>query len=411
MTPRRVLVATPLPPEVTGGIEEYAFGVIDALRAAGDEVAVVTTRGDVPPGRSRAAYGITALPAKELLGRPVCLDPRSYLRLFSLVRRSDVVHVHMPFPFVEAVAAAFGKVLGKPVVVTYHMDAVVDQGGTRSARWFHRLAERLYRALSAVPAVDLADRVCTNSRVYAEQSPVLRTRLDRVTVIHQGIDPRKFGELSRDRAAEVRRELLGERYTKLVCFVGRLVPYKGLSVLLDAIRARGPPGTLFVIGGKGPEEPKLRRTIAEHGLTNVRLIGFVPDGDLMNLFGASDLVVSPSVSSLESTPITLLYASAVGTPVLGTEVGGTGESIPNDGIAGLVVPAEDPRALGDAMGRLLASSGARPTPLPPRYWSDVAADYGKVMVELRSASSSAPMAQLDSRAGPYLGPAETFGGK
>ncbi len=409
--PRRVLVATPLPPEVTGGIEEYAFSVIDALRAAGDDVTVVTTRYDDLPARSPAAYGVVSFRAKELLGRPVCLDPRSYLRLFVLARRSDVVHVHMPFPFIEAIAAVFGKVLGKPVVVTYHMDAVVDQGGSRSGRWFHRLAERLYRALSAEPAVDLADRVCTNTRAYALQSPVLRSRLDRVTVIHQGIDPKKFAELSRDRAAVVRHELLGEQYSKLVCFVGRLVPYKGLTVLLDAIRAQDPPGTLFVIGGKGPEEAKIRRAIADHGLTNVRLLGFVPDQDLMNLFGASDLVVAPSVSALESTPITLLYASAAGTPVLGTEVGGTGESIPNDGITGLVVPAEDAGALGLAIGRLLASPTTRPAPPPPRYWSDVAADYGKVMGELRSSTAAAPMPQLDSRAGPYLGPAETFGGK
>ncbi len=409
--PLRILVATPLPPEVTGGIEEYAFSVIDALRAAGNEVQVFTTRYGPRAARSPAVYGMTSVRARDLLGRPVCFHPRSYRKLFGLVRRADVVHVHMPFPFIEAVAAVYARILGKPLVVTYHMDAVVDRSERGPVRWLHRAAERLYRVFSAVPAVDLADRVCTNTRAYALQSPVLRSRMDRVIVVHQGIDPKKFGELSRPRAAEVRRELLGDRYTQLVCFVGRLVPYKGLGVLLDAVRHRGTDRTLYVIGGRGPEEPALRRAVAEHQLTNVRFLGFVPDRDLMNLFGASDLVVSPSVSALESTPITLLYASAAGTPVLGTDVGGTGETIPNDGHAGLVVPPRNVGALDAAIGRLLEPAAARPTPAPPRFWSDVAMDYSNVMVQLRLSPADRPMPQVDAHPATYLGPAETFGGK
>jgi glycosyltransferase involved in cell wall biosynthesis len=233
----------------------------------------------------------------------------------------------------------------------------------------------------------------------------------RVTVIHQGIDPRKFAELSRAKAQEVRQALLGAGYSKLVTFVGRLVPYKGLHVLLDSIRSRGADSrTLFVIGGRGPEEPDLRRSIETDHLTNVRLLGFVPDHELMNLFGASDLVVSPSISSLESTPITLLYASAAGTRVLGTDVGGTAETIPNDGVSGLVVPARDAAALGRAMACLLDAPTPPAAPPPPRYWSDVASDYAKVMDQLRSASSGlAPAA--DPATATYLGPAETFGGK
>lgn len=408
--PLRVLVATPLPPDVTGGIEEYAFSVIDAMRAAGDDVRVVTTRYARRPGRSAVAYGAVSLRAAEILERPVLLNPGAYLRLFRLVRNSDVVHVHMPFPLVEAVVAAYGKILGKPVVVTYHMDAVVDRVASRPVHWLHLAAARLYRMISVVPAVDLADRVCTNTKAYALQSPVLRTRMDRLTVIHQGISPSKFRQLSTDKAAEVRRDLLGGRYQRLVTFVGRLVPYKGLHVLLDSIRGRGRSDTLYVIGGRGPEEPYLRQTIADHGLTNVRLVGFVPDQDLMNLFGASDLVVSPSISALESTPITLLYASAAGTAVLGTEVGGTGETIPNDGVTGLVVPADNPAALGEAMTRLL-DAPREPIARTPRYWSDVAADYGRVMTELRHVTGMTPAARPDDHPAAYLGPAETFGGK
>ncbi|MGB6442125.1 MAG: glycosyltransferase, partial [Thermoplasmata archaeon] len=377
--PLRILVATPLPASVTGGIEEYAHSVIETLRAGGAEVTVLTTRYGKLPAPTPGAPPGRALEAKELLGRPVCIHPTAYLRIFRFVQRADVVHIHMPFPFVEAVVAGLAKLMGKPVVVTYHMDAVVESADGSLPKPLHRLAEFLYRALSAVPTVDLADRVCTNTRAYALQSPVLRDRMERLLVVHQGIDSKKFAELSTDTAQEVRRQLLGEQHRRLVSFVGRLVPYKGLDVLIEAVRSLDRPDTLFVIGGRGPEEVRIRRAVADHHLSNVRLLGFVPDQQLMNLFCASDLVVSPSVSSLESTPITLLYARAAGTPVIGTDVGGTGECIPDDGLSGLVVPAGDVPALTSAIRRLLEAPPTRIREVAPRFWSDVAGEYRDLM--------------------------------
>jgi glycosyltransferase involved in cell wall biosynthesis len=409
--PLRILVATPLPRTVTGGIEEYAYAVVDALRARGNDVTVLTTRYGDGPGPQGGPSDVTVLEAKEVLGRPVCYRPRSYLQLLSLVRRSELVHIHMPFPFVEMVVANLARVMGRPVLVTYHMDAVVDRAGRGRSNFLHHLAERLYRTVSAIPTVNLADRVCTNTNAYALQSPVLRRRLDHLVVVHQGIDPEKFRMLSLGRAAEVRRDLLGDRYTQLVCFVGRLVPYKGLNVLLDAIEALHRGRTLFVIGGRGPEEPRLRRAIEDRRLTNVRLLGYVPDQDLMNLFCAADLVVSPSISSLESTPITLLYAKAAGIPVVGTDVGGTAECIPNDGVAGLVVPAGDSTALGEAIGHLLAAGPARSPEISPRFWLDVAEEYATVMGQLCHGRREGPTAWAEIHPTPYTPPSNTTGGK
>jgi O-antigen biosynthesis rhamnosyltransferase len=409
-SPLRILVVTPLPPSITGGIEEYAYSVIGSLRARGDHVTVLTTHyGDIP-ARDNRSLDVTYLASKELWGRPVCFRIAAYLRIVSLVRRADVVHIHMPFPFVETIAASLAKVMGKPLLVTYHMDAVVDTGRS-GPKPIHYLAEGLYRAVSAIPTVDMAERVCTNTKAYAVSSRVLSRRLDRVLVVHQGIDASKVADLSREKAAEVRRQLLGDRYSEIVCFVGRLVPYKGLDVLLDSVRSLNRSKTLFVIGGRGPEEPHLRRSIEEHHLTNVRLVGFVPDHDLMNLLYAADLVVSPSVSMLESTPITLLYARAAGTAVVASDIGGSGESIPNDGVAGIIVPASDPAALGEAIRTLLDSRpGHHPDP-SPRFWSDVAEDYSRMVRQLYGGGRDSPLGLSDSRPITLGGPSDTVGGK
>ena len=137
----------------------------------------------------------------------------------------------------------------------------------------------------------------------------------------------------------------------------------------------------------------------------------MPDYDLVNLFGAADLVVSPSVSPLESTPITLLYAQAAGTRVVGTDVGGTAESIPNDGIAGLSSRAA---IRANWRRRSESSSTAGPVPRPdsgPRFWSHVAEEYGRTMHQLRAGRTFDPTARPGSSSIPFRGPSETGGGR
>ena len=137
----------------------------------------------------------------------------------------------------------------------------------------------------------------------------------------------------------------------------------------------------FVIGGKGPELDKLVNQTQTLGLKNVAFIGFVADAHLCSLFRASDIVVSPSVSALESTPISLLCSLMCGTPVIGTNIGGTEETIPNGEYARIVNP-QDSEGLAEAIINLL--QGGQPVlsnkgPLIAlRFWSHVATDYDGV---------------------------------
>jgi glycosyltransferase involved in cell wall biosynthesis len=97
--------------------------------------------------------------------------------------------------------------------------------------------------------------------------------------------------------------------------------------------------------------------------------------------------------------------------VVGTNIGGTGECIPNDGVTGLVVPAGDPAALAQAIGRLLDTPPDRTAPPPPRFWSDVAQDYAGVIAQLRVTAAGVPTALPDPQPIPYAGPPEPAGGK
>ena len=110
---------------------------------------------------------------------------------------------------------------------------------------------------------------------------------------------------------------------------------------------------LFIIGGDGPQKEYLIELVKSYNLKNIVFTGHVKDEDLFNLFAASDPVVSPSISELESTPISLLSALAVNTPVIGTSIGGTAETIPDDGITGSIVPIKDSKLLAETIKSML----------------------------------------------------------
>lgn len=130
-----------------------------------------------------------------------------------------------------------------------------------------------------------------------------------------------------------------------------------------------------LIGGKGPQADELKSRSHALGLDDVvRFLGFVPDETVGQLYREADVVVCPSISLLESTPITLQEAMAFGTPVVGTTLPGTEETVPNDGIRGRLVEPKDVVALASAIGQLL-DAGRPPPNGGARTWNDTAKDY------------------------------------
>ncbi|MCI4346091.1 MAG: glycosyltransferase, partial [Thermoplasmata archaeon] len=88
-----------------------------------------------------------------------------------------------------------------------------------------------------------------------------------------------------------------------------------------------------------------------------------------------------SVSRLESSPTTLEEAAAFGTPVIGPALPGAEESIPSDGVRGILVPPFDVEGVARALQKLLG----QPRPPPPtrvRTWADVAQEYLALFHEL-----------------------------
>jgi rhamnosyl/mannosyltransferase len=376
-----VTVIVPLPPSYRGGTEEYAYRV--AARVHREiPVRIVTT--DVRAGQDPVHLPVEGLELQTLHGRELFQRPvvsgtgRKTLR--RLVESSGLIHLHMPFPWIERQVAVWARRHGIPVVLTYHMDAdFAAATGLRAAA----VVTSAYRQLSALPALRRSDAVVSNSAGYARASPVLKRFLPKVKVIAKGVDVDRLGispgELSAPHRPAADPELFpgcGPESRRVV-FVGRLVAYKGLPVLVEAVRrlvAQGGDVRLF-IAGRGPLLGALQSQVLAAKLTeHVRFLGFVPDDRLGSLYRGADVVACPSVSLLESTATCLEEAAACGVPVLGSALPGTEETVPSDGIHGYLARPRDPDSVTEGL-RLLLS---RPRPgdrLPFRTWDDTARQY------------------------------------
>lgn len=282
--------------ERVGGVERVFEQVSRKLAQRGHDVTLVCSTGDA--AMTRSEHGVKVVRSAR---RGTILEAPVTNLWRGIAADAEVVHVAATYPFTTPAVLRRARRLGIPSVLDFHFEPA-----PRGA--LARLAARIYRAIG--PRVyPLCSRVLVRSLAYASSSPSLgRVPADRWRVVPNGIDPARFNP---DGPACPGDYLL---------FVGRLVPYKGVSVLLDAL-ARLRPRIPLHIAGEGPLEDDLRQQAKALGI-EVRFLGRVPDADLPALYRGARLTVLPSVTAQECFGITLVESMACGTPVVASRLPG-----------------------------------------------------------------------------------------
>lgn len=317
-------------PETQGGVQEAVRQMCHATRGFGcantifslakDPVPAILRRSEALLVRSRSAFEIASCD----FGLPA-----SIWRLRALAARADLIQCHYPWPFGDVLAMLGG--MHKPLVVTYHSDIVRQ----RALGLVYAPLQRLFFRRAAA--------VVATSDAYRFSSQFLKSQAGKLHTIPLSLDAGGLPPVDVERERSWR-----ERFPDVFfLFVGVLRYYKGLNYLIDAARQTGLP---VVIVGDGPERGRLM--LQANGLSNVHFLGSVSDADKFALMRLSRALVFPSHLRAEAFGVSLLEASAVGRPLITTDIG-TGTSYVNaHGETGLVVPPGDVVALGDAMQRL-----------------------------------------------------------
>jgi len=225
------------------------------------------------------------------------------------------------------------------LVVTYHSD-IVRQRLIGAA-----LEPLLHRALARSSAV-----IATSQR-YLDSSPVLGLYRDRCHVVPNAVQIERFD-------APLANEVSGikQRFgSRIVLTVGRLVYYKGLEYLIDAMV--GIDAKLLIIGD-GPFRTKLQRQIARLGLQE-RVIMMGEVDDVVPYYQAADVFALPSIARSEAFGIVQVEAMACGKPVVNTHLDSGVPFVSVHGSTGITVESRNSEALGNAIVRLLNDSDLR----------------------------------------------------
>ena len=334
---------------IRGGVEKVMWDLTRGLSERGIpcDMLCATLKSDPvdPPDQPRCR--ITP-EGKEIrfndFGRVICvpalakkaatmLSPAMVRWLRRHAAEYDIIHVHHPDPM-AALALRLSGYRGR-VILHWHSD-ILSQ----------KILLAFYRPLQSW-LIRRAEKIVGTTPVYVRESPALRKVQDKVCYVPIGIQAVRFEE---NAAISLRNRYPGK---KIVVSLGRLIPYKGYDVLIDAAARLGGDYQVL-IGGKGPLQDSLQARLDALGLHGqVRLLGYVPDEMVPALYGACDVFVLSSVMKTEAFGIVQIEAMSCGRPVVATRIPASGVSWVNeDGVSGLNVEPGDPQALADAIRRI-----------------------------------------------------------
>ena len=357
-----------------GGVEEVIYMLAKNLVERNHEVSIITSNignGGIRPERE-VIEGIDVIRCETMPFIFRAIRLRDFGKKLREVD-PDIFHAHHPIPGVSDRTIFFAKNNMKPSVLTYHADA-------QEETLLDTIAARLYYKLIGKRMVDTADALVAHTRSYAETSPLLKNFLDKVAINPIGVDTDKFNPKINDRGLRQKYKLRN----KFVIFaLGRLVPYKGYSYLIQAMKYLDDDFVL-VIGGDGVLKESLMDLSRKLDLgKRVIFTGFLPETEKLSCYSACDVFCAPSVSRGEAFGITILEAMSCGKPVVATNIPGVREVA---SVGGMLVEPKNSLALAEALRK------TRENPIDKKKlhknvqnrfsWGKVVGKYIKIYKEL-----------------------------
>ena len=347
----------PVPPEQGGAVEYWVHEASRRLVAPDRRLAIVSRPAGVAGQDSIEYIGIPWTPMERFFHgikeRVTWKNPLRYLakiqnvysygqRVARIVRNFDVVYLHNE----PNILLFLRKRPGQKIVLHMHNDHL----SIRLFRPFYR------RALAK------ADRViCVSDYIRRQAVAVFPEYTDRFSVVLNATDPDVFKPYDDEAIRQLQGVIKIERNRKYLLYVGRLMPIKGVHILIEAfneIHRRMPDVRLIITGpsffggtAKTAYEQELV-SLAELVNDAVIFTGFLPHEKLKYLYSAAYIVVFPSVWP-EPFGLVMLEAMASGACLVASAVGGIPEVVEN-GINGVLVKPADAGALAHAVCNTLS---------------------------------------------------------
>ncbi len=354
----------------TGGMNVYVRELTRKLGRLGIHIDVFTRSQDehVPSVLHDLGYGNRVvhvpagpqvpLPKQELADYiPTFSD---YILEFAANKgcKYDLIHSHY---WMSGIAAReLQKVWDAPIIQMFHTLGLMKQRIAQN----HEEAEGAYRINGEHEVLHLADRVVAATVAEMAQLQWLyHVDKEKIVVIPPGVDTSHFYPIPPDEA----KAFIGvPADCRMLLFVGRIEPLKGVDTLIQAIARMWQKGDISrhnlcmsIVGGEPDvsreamteEMSRLTTLSSDYGIDDfVTFLGRRSQETLPYYYSAADVVIMPS--HYESFGMVALEAMACGTPVIATQVGGLAFLV-QDGETGYHIPVGDVEALSDRLINLL----------------------------------------------------------
>jgi glycosyltransferase involved in cell wall biosynthesis len=367
----------------TSGLTIYAERMARAFARRGHEVTVLTSLDNRQLPRLDCLDGVTVVrvPALMRVSKGLVMPAMPFVA-WKLARKADVVNLHMP-QLDAAYIAWIGRLMHKPVVLTYHCDLRLPRG------LIHAVANQVSHAANHVAAWG-SDAIVSLTRDYAEHSTYLTRYLDKVHVLDA---PVELAPASEADMQAFRIKFGIQPGQRILGMAARLATEKGVEILVQAlpkVLERVPQARLLFVGSYqnvvGEEQYAARVLPLIDGLKDHwSLLGNLSPVEMTAFFKTVELLVMPSLNSTEAFGLVQVEAMSCGTPVIATDLPGVRVPVKTSGM-GRIVPVADSGAIAQAILDILADpqqfrgNYAR---IKDRYSPDgIAAGYEKLFEDI-----------------------------
>ncbi len=375
----RILIALTYYRPHYSGLTIHAEREARALVARGHHVTVLTSRFDDRLPARETVDGVQIIRPAVLMhvSKGVIMPSMPYWAL-KLVRQADVIHLHVPQ--LDAVfIAVISKLLGKPVVLTYHCDLQLPKGIV------HSIANQVSNFTNRITA-RLSDVIVHNTHDYAEYSPFLKKYLDKVYPI---LPPVEVTLVTPEDILAFRQKYGLQPGQQIIGMAARLATEKGAEYLAQAlsnVMQKYPQARVLFVGPYqnvvGEEEYARRLTPLIRQLEDHwSFLGVISPVEMASFFHVCDVTVLPSINSTESYGLVQVESMTCGTPVVASNIPGVRVPVVKTGMGVVVQPGnaeELARGILSILDNPQAYKGSPETVIKPSTPEAVAVEYETV---------------------------------
>jgi len=343
------------PPFKVGGLAAHVYDLSKMLVKKNIKVHVVTCGFPGAPdyevidGVHIHRFDAYEIPAPEFLQWDLNMNLLMERKAIEIIEKYNIDILHAHDWLVASAAIGLKHLYRKPLIATIHSLERGRRDGlhTDGQHMLDQIENLLIQeSWHSIVCSQYMQSICHFSFDFP---------LDKMSIIPNGV---RFIEFSVELSEEEKKSH-HKKYANhdeyIISYIGRLVPEKGVNVLLGAVKSilKEIPNTKFIIAGEGWHRSELQRISKESNIDDkVFFTGYLPEEDFLPFFNVSDVLIIPS--TYEPFGIVALEGMATKTPIIVSDVGGLSEIVDHRW-TGIKVPPDNSEALAEATIDLISN--------------------------------------------------------